>query len=108
LQPKDVTKVAKDAPDSGCPDGSIKSPSKNNPKQEEEFHLRCRFPEIGPRALKFATMLKSGQFLGSPGSVPKVHFDKPNNQCEKPDPGCREAEGDGVGQPVFIHDNSPF
>jgi hypothetical protein len=53
-------------------------------------------------------MLKSAQFLGSPGSVPKVHFDKPNNQCEKPGTGCREAEGDGIGQPVFIHDNHRF
>jgi hypothetical protein len=49
-------------------------------------------------------MLKSGQFLGSLGSVPKVHFDKPNNQCEKPQAGCRKAEGDGIGKPEFVHD----
>jgi hypothetical protein len=49
-------------------------------------------------------MLKSAQFLGSPGSVSKVHFDKPNNQCEKPQAGCREADGDGIGKPEFVHD----
>jgi hypothetical protein len=104
LQPKDVTKVAKDAPDGGCPDGSIKSPSNYNPKQEEEFHWHCRFREICPRARKLSTKLKSGQFLGSLGSAPKVHFDKPNNQCEKPQAGCREADSYGIGKPEFIHD----
>jgi hypothetical protein len=104
LQPKNVTKVAKDAPDGGCPDGSIKSSPNYNPKQEKEFHRQCRFREICPPALKLSAMLKSVHFLGPPGSVPKVHLDKPNNQREKPQAGGREADGNGISKPEFIHD----
>jgi hypothetical protein len=38
LQPKNVAKIAKDAPDSGRPDCGVKRSSNGNPKQKEELH----------------------------------------------------------------------